>query len=142
MARFLALDYGEKRIGVALSDPLGIFAQAHPYILNGDTILMEIQRIIAAFSVDQIVLGLPKNCAGKEGRKAEELRLFAEMIKGACSCPIVFVDERFSTAAANKFLLAENVSRKGRKEKVDSLAAQFFLQGYLDSRSNSQDKTV
>ncbi|RAP39224.1 Holliday junction resolvase RuvX [Candidatus Marinamargulisbacteria bacterium SCGC AAA071-K20] len=136
MKRILALDYGQKRVGVALSDPLGITAQSKPYLLNDAQLVKNISLLIQTYSVDQLIIGLPKDQHGGEGKKAAEIRQFSERLKKHIQIPIEFVDERFSTIAAEKHLVAAEVSRKKRKEKIDSLAAVFFLQGHLDKNTS------
>ena len=132
MKRVLALDYGQKRVGLALSDPLGLTAQAQPYLLNDAQLVKNISKLILDFQVEKLLIGIPKDQYGAEGKKAEEIKRFASRLEKYITISIEFIDERYSTIAAEKHLLAADVSRKKRKEKIDSLAAVFFLQGYLD----------
>ncbi|MBT3581377.1 Holliday junction resolvase RuvX [bacterium] len=130
--RVLAIDYGEKRIGLALSDPLWLTAQPLSFLENNKIFFVELQKIIQEYDVKKIVLGLPKNLQGHDTAKTLEVRTFAEKLQKNLSMEVVFWDERFSTVAVNKFLIGADVSRKKRKKVVDSQAAAFFLQGYMD----------
>ena len=130
--RVLAIDYGEKRIGLAVSDPLWLTAQPLSFLENNKIFFVEAQKIIQEYDVKKIVLGLPKNLQGHDTAKTLEVRTFAEKLQKNLSMEVVFWDERFSTVAVNKFLIGADVSRKKRKKVVDSQAAAFFLQGYMD----------
>jgi putative holliday junction resolvase len=132
MKRILALDYGQKRVGVALSDPLGLTAQSQPYLANDPQLVKNISELISNFQVEKLLIGLPKDQHGGDGKKAIETKQFVSRLEKHISIPIEFADERFSTVAAQKHLISADVSRKKRKEKVDSLAAVFFLQGFLN----------
>jgi putative holliday junction resolvase len=134
--RYLALDYGEKRIGVAMSDPLNITAQAHPYIENNNQTINSIKKIVSEYEVAKIVLGLPKDREGNDSKKAIEVREFGKKIEDELNCEVTYWDERFSTVAVNKHLISLDVSRKRRKQIVDSQAAAFFLQGFMDRQAN------
>lgn len=134
MIRVLALDYGEKRVGVAISDPLGLTAQSLPYLDNDSNLVKKIKQTIADYVVGEILLGLPKDLHGGIGKKAEEVQAFAGRLEKHIDINIKFIDERNSSKAAEKHMLGLDMSRKKRKEKRDSLSAVFFLQGYLDSK--------
>ncbi len=136
--RILGIDYGEKRIGVAISDPLEIIAQGLPTInrtvISAD--LESLRKIIADREVDEIVIGLPKNMNNTLGQKATEALEFVEALKSKVSLPVHMLDERLSTVMGNKALMEGGLSRKKRKTKVDMVAAQLILQKYLDSRKS------
>tara|TARA_B100000700_G_C14350244_1_gene536791 strand:+ start:55 stop:480 length:426 start_codon:yes stop_codon:yes gene_type:complete len=136
----LAIDFGTKRLGLALSDPLLMSAQAIEYILNDDHVMNNLKKIIEQYEVDHILLGLPKNQHGNDSEMATLVRQFAETL-APLSCPISYWDERFSTQAVQKQLIQHDVSRKKRKEIKDSLSAAFFLQGFLDRYNNQKNKT-
>ncbi len=138
--RKLGLDYGEKRIGVAVSDPLGITAQPVEVLENGD--IEGLLRIIRDYEsldsvrdegIEEIVVGLPKTLKGEIGISAQKVLEFVEIIKKEVNIPIVTWDERMTTAAAEKNLIAAGLSRGKRKKVIDKMAAMFILQGYLDS---------
>lgn len=132
--RVLALDAGEKRIGVAVSDPLGIIAQGVTVITRRDpeTDLNEIKRIIEEYKADSVVIGMPINMDGTKGKSAEKVNEFVEVLKGRLSIPVYTYDERLSTKESEKFLISADVSRKKRKQVIDKMAAQLILESYLE----------
>ncbi|MFC1770610.1 Holliday junction resolvase RuvX [Candidatus Margulisiibacteriota bacterium] len=133
--RLIGLDYGKKRIGIALSDPLNITAQAHSYLENNANTLPSLKKLADEYDIDTIIIGLPKNQFGQDSPMAEEVRIFAKKLENELGLNIEFWDERYSSAAVTKHLIAANVSRKKRKKIIDSSAAAFILQGYLDNIS-------
>ena len=132
--RVLALDTGEKRIGVAVSDPLGIIAQGVTVITRKDpeTDLNEIKRIVEEYKADSVVIGMPVNMDGTKGKSAEKVNEFVEVLKGRLSIPVYTYDERLSTKESEKFLISADVSRKKRKQVIDKMAAQLILESYLE----------
>ena len=135
-SRIMGLDIGDVRIGIALSDLLGITAQGQEtYTRTGDD--EADADYIVAFAdmndVSRIVCGLPKNMNGTIGVQAEKTRAFADLIASRTKADIVFVDERLTTVSANRVLLEADTSRKKRKKVVDKIAATIILQTYLDS---------
>ncbi len=135
MGRTLCLDHGEKRIGISLSDALGYTAQPLPYLTNRLGVFKDIEALIEEHSVSLVLIGIPLDQSGNEGKKAKEVRSFSEKLSLAISVPIEFWDERYSTVAAEKQLLSMDMKRKKRRERIDSQAACFILQGYLDSKN-------
>lgn len=134
--RILCLDYGEKYIGVAVSDPLGITAQGVGVIRrqNLKQDLSQIRRYLEEYDVEEVVLGFPRNMDGTVGSKAREVLSFQETLAAKIDLPVLTWDERLTTAAARRTLLEADVSRKGRKKVIDKLAAVFILDSYLRSR--------
>jgi putative Holliday junction resolvase len=134
--RWLGLDLGEKRIGIALSDPLEITAQAHSFrtrsTLREDMDFLK--RFIMENQVDGVVIGLPVNMNGTQGPAAEKARYFGAELQKVTGKEPVYWDERLSTNSALQVLIAADVSRRKRREKVDKLAAVIILQNYLDAR--------
>ena len=132
--RIMALDVGTKRIGVALSDPLGITAQGletfHRTELNAD--IDGLWKLIHEHEVEKLVVGLPKNMDGSIGFKAEEIREFVEQLTARESIEVIWVDERLTTVSAERALLEADVSRAKRKQVIDKMAATIILQSYLD----------
>ena len=132
--RIIGIDYGEKRIGLAISDPLGITAQGLPTIerthIQED--LQKILTIIREKEVGEIVVGLPKHMNNTLGEKAQAVLAFADLIKKHVNIPVNTIDERLSTVMAHRSMLEGNLSRKKRKDRVDMIAAQLILQNYLD----------
>ncbi len=136
--RILGIDYGEKRIGVAVSDPLGITAQGVAAIGKGDTFdqdRRELTRIIKKYGgVDEIVVGLPRTLEGKIGLQAEKVLVFVEALKKEFKLNIATWDERLTTAEAERMLISAGLSREKRKKVIDKSAAANILQSYLDRR--------
>ncbi|MGI6327417.1 MAG: Holliday junction resolvase RuvX [Dethiobacteria bacterium] len=134
--RILCLDYGEKYIGVAVSDPLGITAQGVGVIRrqNLKQDLSQIRQYLEEYDVEEVVLGLPRNMDGTVGSKAREVLSFQKTLAAKIDIPVLTWDERLTTAAARRTLLEADVSRKGRKKVIDKLAAVFILDSYLRSR--------
>lgn len=135
--RLLGFDYGSKRIGVALSDPLGITAQAHPAIRReGDRKdVALIAEMAGRLEVSGFVFGLPLHEDGNEGKMAGMVRRFADKLHEATGLPVEMWDERFTTAQAERTLIDAGVRREKRREVRDSMSAVFILQGVLDLRN-------
>jgi len=135
MKRVLGLEIGSKRIGVAVSDPLGITAQSLAVIKaeSDQEIVEKLKPIINDQKVDEIVLGLPLNMNGTEGPQAKRVIEFCDFLKGEINIPVKLWDERMTTAQVERIMIEADVTRKKRKEKIDKLAAQVILQSYLDS---------
>lgn len=131
----LGFDYGDKRLGVAVSDLLGMIASSYKTIYRKDwsTDLAEIKKIIIEKEVGGIVYGLPLQMNGQEGETAEKVRAFAEKVYKSTNLPYTFWDERLSSSAMENFLIKEvDMNRKRRKEVLDSSSASYILQGLLD----------
>ena len=135
--RVLGLDVGDRRIGVAMSDPLGIIANPLTVIerKTEDAALGEITALAGQHEVGRIVVGLPRSMDGSLGPQARSVQEFVEMLEGQTELPVVTWDERLSTVAAQRALAEAGVKREKRKKHVDSVAAAFVLQGYLDGMS-------
>lgn len=134
--RILGLDYGDKRIGVALSDAFGWTAQGLEMIerkREGDE-FRRIAELVKEHEVEAVVVGLPKNMNGTIGPRGEICMAFAEELRQTLSMPVHLWDERLTTVAAERTLLEADVSRKKRKQVIDKMAAALLLQNYLDSR--------
>ena len=132
MGRILALDYGEKRIGCAISDKSRIIASSIDYIANDNNLFANIKKLILEKEVDAIILGLPLMLNGDESTQTATVREFKEVLEQELSKEVTLYDERLTTSYAEKILISGNINRKKRKQKVDSLSAQIFLQNYLD----------
>ena len=143
--RIIGLDYGYRTVGVALSDPLRMTAQAMETIHRKDEnklrqTLARIETIIREQDVSLIVLGYPKNMNNTIGDRAEKTGAFADMLRRRTGLSVVLWDERMSTMAATRTLIEGEVRRENRKTYVDQLASVFILQGYLDYiRMHSED---
>ena len=136
--RIMGLDIGDKTIGVAVSDLMGITAQGVTTIkrVGKKKDIEEIKKIIAERQVNKIVSGLPKNMNGTVGPQGEKVQKFCELLKSETNLPVEFWDERLSTVAAERSLIEGDVSRQKRKKVIDMLAAVIILQGYLDLQRN------
>ncbi len=130
--RILGLDIGSKRVGVALSDELGITAQPLETIKRED--FDKVLGYITEHQVTEVVVGLPLNMNGSQGPAAKEVIALVDSLKQKISIPVKLWDERLTTMAVEKELIRADVSRKKRKKQIDKLAAQLILQSYLDSR--------
>ena len=139
--RILGLDYGDKTIGVAVSDPFGWTAQGVEIIRRENPAeykksLRRLGELIEEYHAEAIVLGYPKNLDNSEGERCEKTKAFCERLKNRFpKTEVVLWDERFSTVAAERALRVANLSHGQRKRVIDKMAAVHILQGYLDSRS-------
>jgi putative Holliday junction resolvase len=135
MSRFLALDHGTKRIGVAVSDELKMIAQPLEYIPTEpfDAFLVRFKQILREKEVELVFVGMPRNMDGSYGPATEKVREFIAAITPEIGVPIRTLDERLTSAQANRVLLQGNVRRADRKEKVDAMAAAILLQSHLDA---------
>ncbi len=135
--RILALDFGSRRIGVAVSDPLGIIAQPLAPILrkgNGRDI-EAIGALVREYSAVLVLVGLPLTLGGDEGTQAKRTRAFAERIREHLEIPVEMWDERLTTVQAERHLIASGIRREKRRDLRDSLSAVLVLQNALDYRS-------
>jgi len=134
--RILGLDPGEKRIGVAVTDPLGITAQGIDVITYRDLdhALEEIKKICREYEVEKIVVGNPLNMNGSSGPASEKAVLFADQLAEVLELPVEMIDERLTSISAERTLINGGVRRKNRREVKDKLAAVMILENYLASR--------
>jgi len=132
--RVIGIDLGSRRIGVAVTDGLGLTAQPHATIQRhgGQRDLDAIAAVVRAFDAERVVLGLPLSPEGEVGRAARSAQAFAERLRAALAVPVELIDESFSTVEAEEVLLRADVSRARRKEVIDRLAAAVILQRWLD----------
>ena len=140
MLRILAFDVGEKRIGVAVSDPLGITAQGIETYHRTDDLEQDVAHLIKlanGYKPVKIVFGLPRNMDGSYGFQAQITREFAEAVLAKWDGDHAFQDERLTTASARRVLIEADVSRDKRKQVIDKVAAVVILQGYLDAHGNT-----
>jgi putative Holliday junction resolvase len=136
MARLLGVDLGEKRVGLAVSDPTGVLATPLRvlHVRSPADALRQVAAACAEVGAEGIVLGLPRNMDGTEGPKAREARAFAAGLGEATAHPVFLYDERLTTSLVERTLLDADVSRRRRREVRDKLAAQVILQSYLDAQ--------
>jgi len=134
--RILGLDYGNKRVGVAVSDSLGWTAQPLATLpMHGhQELLEEINKYIAKYDIEKIVVGMPYNMDGTMGKRAEITQAFINFLNNNLELPIQIQDERLTTSQAENLLLEADVSREGRKKVRDKMAASLILQSYIDQQ--------
>jgi putative Holliday junction resolvase len=134
--RILALDLGKKRIGMAISDELGITAQGIPTLerRNKRTDFAVLSALVREKNIQRIVLGLPLRMSGEEGTQADWVRGFAEELKGHVDVPIELRDERWTSKQAERVLMGSGIRNEDRKPAIDRISAVILLQDFLDSR--------
>ena len=138
--RILGIDYGSKRIGLSLSDPLQILATAYGALENSERVWVEIAAILAKEDVELIVVGMPTTLKGERGKKAQDVEDFTSELRRHVSVGIVHWDERFTTSIARQTRIAMGSKRSARRVRdgsLDAMAASVMLQGFLDSRKIS-----
>jgi len=135
--RVLGLDVGARRIGIAVSDPLGITAQGLETLhrRNKKYDFQFLERIIREYDVREMVVGLPLRMSGAEGTQAEKVRAFAEDLRKRYELPVHLWDERLTSAEANRLLRETDLSIEKRGKAVDRMAAILILQGWMESRA-------
>lgn len=143
----MGLDFGEKTVGVAISDPLLLTAQGIEIIRRGEAnklrrTLARIEELIEEYGVEEIVLGLPKNMNATEGVRVALTDEFKEKLERRTGLPVHYWDERLTTVAADKVMMEAGIRREHRKEHVDRIAASLILQGYLDRRAAGKEDSV
>lgn len=133
--RILGIDFGDARIGVAVSDELGMFASTVAVIAEKgeEAQLSRLSEYIKMYKPEKIVLGNPINMDGSSGARAQKSAEFKQKLEEAFALPVILWDERLSSVSAHRILEERGVSGKKRKGKVDPIAAALILQGYLDS---------
>ena len=136
--RVLGVDFGLARLGLAVADALGIAAHMLPQLAVKGKTLAEAAALVAALAAreeaERIVLGLPLNMDGTEGPAARRVREFGRLLAEQSRLPVEFEDERLSTVAAEERLRERELTRKKRKQRLDSLSAQVILQGWMEAR--------
>lgn len=136
MLRIMAIDYGDARTGVAISDPTGLLAGYTTVIHSrkADVVAAELARLVGEHQVDELVMGFPRNMDGTEGPRAELYKAFAARVEEACGLKPVLWDERRTTVEAHNILHASGKKMKNHKKTVDAVAATLILEGYLTFR--------
>lgn len=141
--RILALDVGRRRIGMAISDPLGMTAQGLPTLertqIRAD--ISHLARMVRENEVERILVGLPLHLSGSEGRQAEYVREFASRLERETGLRVVFWDERFTTVEANRVLRESGIGLEKRTRAVDKLSAVILLESYLDALEYGSEST-
>ncbi|HEX4641592.1 MAG TPA: Holliday junction resolvase RuvX [Chthoniobacterales bacterium] len=131
--RILGIDLGEVRIGVAVSDELGLLAHPVETISAGSGATRRIAEIVREKNAERVVIGLPRHMNGSVGEGAADALAFAKELRALLPCEVVTWDERLSTTAANRALRESGRKTRHSRQVIDQVAAQMILQGYLDS---------
>ena len=135
--RLLGIDYGEKYIGIAVTDELSIAAHPLMTVICDKTEFDRIKELIKKHEVNKIIIGLPKNMDGSSGKSVDRVLVFADELKKVmCDVPIEFIDERLTTREAEERLIGLGVSRKKKKSKINQLSACIILESYLNRLNN------
>ena len=142
----MGLDYGTKTVGVVVSDPLGLTAQAIETIVRKEENKLRktcarIEELIVQYDVEKIILGFPKHMNNDIGERAEKSLEFRDMLHRRTGLEVVMWDERLTTVEAERTLIESNIRRENRKKHIDQIAAVFILQGYLDLMHMRREET-
>lgn len=144
MGRYLGIDFGQKRVGVAISDeehiisfPLGVVPNSGPR-----PVVAEISRLVKERAVSRIIVGLPLNLDGSRGAAAQGVEKFAGQLKEQLNVPVELWDERLTSKAAERAMIAGGLSRARRKQSIDQATAQIILQSYLDAHGNQKVQSL
>ena len=140
-SRILAVDYGSRRIGLAVTDELGVTAQGLPTLhrTTKRSDFDHLRRTIKQYAVGEIVVGLPLRMSGETGTQSEKVEVFAKELRARCKRPVHLFDERLTSVEANRVLDDAEMSGRRRKGIVDQLAAVLILQAFLESRASRRD---
>jgi putative Holliday junction resolvase len=141
--RYLGLDYGGRRVGVAVSDPGALIAQARETILvrGIDDAVAKVCAVMAEYQVIGVVLGLPLNLSGEASELSREVEKFAEKLRAVSSIPVYFEDERLSSRQAENILHSYGKKIKGHKDKIDRISAAIILQSFLDRQNLENNRS-
>ena len=141
--RYLGIDLGSKTVGLAMSDTTLTIASTYKTIFFKDedynSTINEIKDIIKENNITKIILGLPKNMNNTLGERAEITLKYKELLEQSTDLPVIMFDERLTSVISNSILIEADISRKKRKKKVDSIAAQIILQDYLNKEKNEHE---
>ena len=136
----LGIDYGERRIGVAISDDLEMIASPFDTLQNDDTLLPRLKQIVAERNVREVVVGLPLNMDGTQGASAKKAVRFAQKLEAELDVGVETFDERLTTVQAERSMLRHDISRARRAKRIDEMAAQIMLQCRLDAASRKKSR--
>jgi putative Holliday junction resolvase len=133
--RILAIDFGDRRLGIAVSDPTNLIAQGVTTLLNDSTLFDRLRALVSEYRVGTILVGIPYTLKGEVGQKAREINRFVSELRREVVVSVVTWDERFTTKLAHEAMIQMGIKKKNRrrKENVDRLASVLLLQSYLDS---------
>jgi putative Holliday junction resolvase len=136
MKRWMGIDYGDRHIGIAVSDELFITAQGLTTLHHSgeEAVIREIEQLANKWNVTEVIVGLPRNMNGSIGPRGRIAETFAESLQEKLNRPVHLWDERLTTVSAERMLLAADLSRKKRKQVIDKMAATLLLQNYMDAK--------
>ena len=134
MSRVLGIDYGDTRIGIALSDPMQIITKPFITLKNNEEFLDELKKIINEKEVEEVVVGYPVGMKGQVTKQTEKVEVFIEKLKSTLEIEIVKIDERLSSVSAENILRQQGVKTGHNKSMIDDTSAAIILQEYLDSK--------
>jgi putative Holliday junction resolvase len=139
--RILAIDFGSRRIGLAVTDELGLTAQGLPTLhrTNKQNDFGHLRRTIKQFGIGEIVMGLPLRMSGEHGLQSDKVEVFADELRARFKLPVHLFDERLTSVEANRVLSETEMSGRRRTEVVDQLAAVLILQGFMEFRASRRD---
>ena len=141
--RYLGIDLGSKTVGLAMSDATLTIASSYKTIFFNDedysSTISEIIEIVKDYNITKIILGLPKNMNNTLGERVLITTKYKELLEEKINIPIILFDERLTSVISNSILIEADISRKKRKKKVDSIAAQIILQDYLNKEKNDNE---
>lgn len=140
MTRYLGIDYGTKRVGLAISDGLGLIARPLE-VVPRDEVVERVAEIVSTYGVIRLIIGLPTALGGHEGASAEGARSLGDELSAATGVDVQYVDEKFTSRMAEDALLDAGMKRRKRRETVDKVAAAIILQAYLDADDKGNSKT-
>ena len=138
--RLAGIDYGTVRIGIAITDPAQTFASPYENYTRRDRAqdARRFQRLVLEEQVRRFIVGLPVHLSGDESQKSREARSFGQWLTEVTGVPVEYYDERYSSSQAEQYLMAAELTSKRRKRRLDMLAAQIMLSGYLESKHRGQ----
>ncbi len=136
MARYLGIDYGTKRVGLAISDGLGLTARPLEVVAR-KRVVDRVKELVSTYDVAGLIIGLPTGLTGGEGQSAEGARRLGDELCEATGLGVEYIDERFTSRIAEEALLGAGMKRRNRRETVDKVAAAIILQAYLDRLSGN-----
>ena len=135
--RLLGIDYGSKRIGIAISDPTRIIARGLTTLENDANVFQELHRLIEEHGIECVIVGLPLNLKGEKGQKTKEVEVFISELEKYTPVTIIRWDERFTTSIAQRTMREMGVKKTKRQKKqfIDQMASALILQSYLDAKN-------
>ena len=141
-SRILAIDFGLKRMGFAVSDALGVTAQGLATLERGrlKDDLERIRKLVEEYGAERVILGNPVSQAGTETAMSRQVAAFAEKLRRLLACPVELRDERLTSAEANRMLRASGIGIEKRRRAADRVAATLLLQSYLDFHANERER--